>query len=162
MVPARPEAREAVAGYGRGWAGSWCRSLRLSVSRGGQSADAFARRQGNREGEPPRVRPYSQTGEDVDETRVITLRASVWYCLPESSLVTLIRVEKTEESEEEAIAPLPRIPRRKKKKERVCPQQSDEEEDKKEFPDPQKPKIRLDENSKSGLRSLLQGLGRNE
>ncbi|KAK7942511.1 uncharacterized protein PG986_011624 [Apiospora aurea] len=114
------------------------------------------------EGGPPRIRPSSQTGEDVDGTRVITLRASVWYCLPASPLVTLIRVEKTAESEEEeATAALPSRPRRKKKG--VCPQQSDEEEeDKKSFPDPQKPKIRLDEKSKSGLRSLLQGLGREE
>ncbi|KAK8068858.1 hypothetical protein PG994_005474 [Apiospora phragmitis] len=95
-----------------------------------------------------------------DDTRQVTLRASVWYCLPNSPSVTSISVENTKESE--AIVPLPK--RRSRKKKPASPEQSVPEQpvpvpdENKGFPAPQKPKVRLGEQSKLGLRTLLQGI----
>ncbi|KAK7932587.1 hypothetical protein PG985_003299 [Apiospora marii] len=112
----------------------------------------------DREGEPPRIRLSFQNENEFQ----VTLRASVWYCLPKSPLVTLVSVGKAHQGHE-VIAPLPRRPRKQKPTYPYYPEE--EQVDKKEdkgIPDPQTPKMRLGEHSKSGLRALLQGIERDE
>ncbi|KAK8053002.1 hypothetical protein PG996_012303 [Apiospora saccharicola] len=108
----------------------------------------------NREGAPPRIRLSLQT---EDETQ-LTLQASVWYCLPKSPLVTLVGVRKVQR-ESELIALLPRRPRKQKP---VYPYNPPEgrmnKKESKSIPDPQKPKIRLNEHTMSNLRALLKDI----
>ncbi|KAK8018855.1 hypothetical protein PG991_008045 [Apiospora marii] len=113
----------------------------------------------NKEGEPPRIRLSLQT-EDMFH---FTLRTSLWYCLPKTPSVTLISVENTH-PECKAITPLPRRPRKQKPTYPYQPEDYQPKdlrvvmEESKNIPAPQKPKIRLNEHTKSGLRALLESI----